>query len=170
MQKLAKFQAARDSKDALAQWRECLYGGHADEGRKTFVERQDAACFRCHRINGEGGEVGPELAGIGQRQSREYILESILFPNAKIALGFESVLVTTKDGKRHGGVLKSESGTQIVIHSPEDGVVTLKKSDVQTRDPSLSAMPEGVTNVLSRQDLRNLVEFLATISRQHAVP
>ena len=164
-EKLAKFEAARDSKDALAPWRECLYGGHADQGRKTFIERLDAACFRCHRINGEGGEVGPELAGIGERQSREYILESILFPNAKIAPGFESVLVTLKGGKSYGGVLKSESDTQIVIHSPEDGVLTLKKADIQARDHSLSAMPEGVTNILSREDLRNLVEFLATTSQ-----
>src|SRR6266404_6189451 len=99
----------------------CLYGGQADEGRKTFIERQDAACFPCHKINGEGGEVGPELAGIGQRQSREYILESILFPNAKIAPGFESVLVSMKSGKNYGGALKSENDAQIVIHSPEDG-------------------------------------------------
>jgi len=56
-------------------------------------------------------------------------------------------------------VRKSENDTQIVIHSPEDGVLTLKKTDIRARDHSLSAMPEGVTNILSRQDLRNLVEF-----------
>jgi hypothetical protein len=56
-----------------------------------------------------------------------------------------------------------------VIHSPEDGVLTLKKTDIQARDGSLSAMPEGVTNILSRQDLRNLVEFLATSSQPRSV-
>jgi quinoprotein glucose dehydrogenase len=161
-QKLAKFEAARDPKDPLAPWRECLYGGNADEGRKAFIERQDVACFRCHKVNGEGGEVGPELAGIGQRQSRDYILESILFPNAKIAPGFESVIVTLKNGQSYGGVLKSEHEKQVIIQSPEDGLLTLKKSDIQARDRSLSAMPEGITNALSRLDLRNLVEFLAT--------
>jgi len=158
---LAKFDAARDSKDALAKWRECLYGGNAEEGRKTFIERQDAACFRCHKVNGEGGEVGPEMAGLGQRQTREYILESILYPNKNIAPGFESVLVTLKNGTSYAGILKLESATELVINSPEDGLLTVKKADIQARDRGLSAMPEEMGNILSKSDLRNLVEFLS---------
>jgi quinoprotein glucose dehydrogenase len=160
---LAKFETTRDSKDALAKWRECLYGGNAEEGKKAFIERQDLACFRCHKINGEGGEVGPELAGIGQKHPREYILESILFPNKNVAPGFESVIVTLKDGTSYAGLLKSENEAQLVINSPEDGPVTVKKADVQTRDRGLSAMPEEIGNVLSKTDLRNLLEFLATL-------
>ncbi len=162
-EKLAKLESARDTKDALAKWRECLYGGNAEEGKRTFIERQDAACFRCHKINGEGGEVGPEMAGIGQKQTREYILESILFPNKHIAPGFESVIVTLKNGTSYAGLLKSESASEFVINSPEDGLVAVKKADVKSRDRGLSAMPEEVGNILSKQDLRNLVEFLATL-------
>jgi quinoprotein glucose dehydrogenase len=147
----------------LAKWRECLYGGSAEEGKKTFIERQDAACFRCHKINGEGGEVGPELAGIGATHPREYILESILFPNKSIAPGFESVIVTLKNGMSYAGLLKSETATELAINSAEDGLVTLKKADVKSRDRGLSAMPEEVGNILSKQDLRNLVEFLSTL-------
>ncbi|HEY0549309.1 MAG TPA: PQQ-dependent sugar dehydrogenase [Verrucomicrobiae bacterium] len=160
---LAHFESARDAKDALAKWRECLYGGNAEEGKRTFIERQDAACFRCHKINGEGGEVGPELAGIGQKQMREYILESILFPNKHIAPGFESIIVTLKNGMSYAGLLKSETASGLVINSPEDGLVTVKKADVKSRDRGLSAMPEEVGNILSKQDLRNLVEFLSTL-------
>jgi quinoprotein glucose dehydrogenase len=161
-EKLAKYEATHDLRDTLATWRDCLYGGNAEEGKKTFLERQDAACLRCHKINGEGGEVGPDLAGIGQKQTREFILESILFPNAKISPGFESVLISMKNGASWAGVVKSENDTQLVINSPEDGLLTLKKADIQKRDRGLSAMPEGMTEMLSKQDLRNLVEFLAT--------
>jgi quinoprotein glucose dehydrogenase len=162
-EKLAKWESARDAKDALAKWRECLYGGNAEEGKRTFIERQDAACLRCHKVNGEGGEVGPEMAGIGQRQTREYILESILFPNKSIAPGFESLIVTLKNGMSYAGLLKSETAGELVINSPEDGLVTVKKADVKSRDRGLSAMPEEVGNILSKQDLRNLVEFLSTL-------
>ena len=162
-ERLAKFEASRDAKDALAKWRECLYGGNAEEGKKTFIERQDAACFRCHKINGEGGEVGPEMAGLGAKQTREYLLESILLPNKTIAPGFESVLVTLKNGTSYAGMLKSETDTELVVNSPEDGLLTVKKADVKTRDRGLSAMPEEQGNILSKSDIRNLIEFLSTL-------
>ena len=82
-------------------------------------------------------------------------------PNKQIAQGFESVLVTLKEGATYAGVLKSEDAGQLVINSPEDGLLTLKKSDIQSRDKGLSPMPEGMGQVLARQDLRDLVEFLA---------
>jgi len=162
-EKLAKWESARDAKDALAKWRECLYGGNAEEGKKTFIERQDAACFRCHKINGEGGEVGPEMAGLGAKQSREQLLESILFPNKTIAPGFESVLVTLKNGTSYAGMLKSETDAEMIINSPEDGLITVKKADVKSRDRGLSSMPEELGNILSKSDVRNLIEFLSTL-------
>ncbi len=162
-EKLAKFESARDAKDAMAKWRECLYGGNAEEGKKTFIERQDAACFRCHKINGEGGEVGPEMAGLGAKQSREQLLDSILFPNKTIAPGFESVLVTLKNGASYAGMLKSETDAEMIINSPEDGLLTVKKADVKSRDRGLSSMPEELGNILSKSDVRNLIEFLSTL-------
>ncbi len=126
-----------------------------------FMERQDLACFRCHKVNGEGGEVGPELTGIGGKQSREYLLESILLPNKSIAAGFESVIVTLKSGSSYAGILKSEDDTQLVINSPEDGLITVKKADVQSRDRGLSAMPEEMGAIVPRSELRHLIEFLS---------
>jgi quinoprotein glucose dehydrogenase len=162
-EKLARIEADRDAKDLLAKWRDCLYGGDAAEGKRTFVERQDAACFRCHKINGEGGEVGPEMAGLGARMTREAILESILLPNKAIAPGFENVLVALKDGTTYAGLLKSESDSELTINSPEDGLITVRKADVQARDRGLSSMPEELGTILSKRDVRNLVEFLSTL-------
>jgi quinoprotein glucose dehydrogenase len=139
-----------------------LYGGNAAEGRKTFFERADVSCMRCHKIRGEGGEVGPDLTGIGARQPREYIAESIAFPNKQIAKGFESVLVGLKNGTSYAGIIKSEDSDNLVLNSPEDGIVTIKKSEIQSRNVGLSAMPDGMAALLGRKDLRDLIEFLAT--------
>jgi quinoprotein glucose dehydrogenase len=158
---LKKYEAIH-AKEDLAGYREALYGGNAEEGRKIFFEKAEAACVRCHKITGEGGEVGPDLSTVGARQNREYILESIVYPNKKIAPGFESLLVTTKKGMAYAGVVKSENDKEIVLNSPEDGIVTVQKSDITAREHGLSAMIEGLATLLTKQDLRNLVEFLAT--------
>lgn len=164
--KLKAYRALQPKQDEFAGYRETLYGGDADAGRKIFMERPEAGCTTCHKIAGKGGDVGPDLAGIITRHDREYILESILFPNKQIAQGFESVVVKTRDGQVYAGILKNEDATQLVLNSSEDGVYTLikvKKADVQSRVHGLSAMPEGLGKVLSRENIRDLVEFLATV-------
>ncbi len=162
MEKLGKFERARPAADDLRSYRESLVGGDAAEGKKIFLERVEASCVRCHKFGGEGGEVGPDLTGIGSRQTREYLLESIVFPNKHIAADFENVLVTLKNGTAYAGVLKSDQGDTLEINSPEDGLLRLKKSDIKTRERGLSGMPEELRQVLNKQDLRDLVEWLAT--------
>ena len=161
--KLAQYVATKPKDDALADAREELYGGDAALGKKVFFERPEASCVRCHKINGEGGDVGPNLTGIGSRQPREYLLESIVLPNKQIAAGFESWLVTMKDGSAHAGILKSENDQEVVLNSPEDGLLKLKKADITARQKGLSPMPEGLATVIGKRDLRNLVEFLSSL-------
>jgi quinoprotein glucose dehydrogenase len=160
--KLQKYKAARKKDDPLAGYAETLFGGDAQAGKQIFFDRQDVACFRCHKLNGEGGEVGPELTGIGGKQSRQYLLEALIYPNKQITPGFGSLLVTMKDGRTFAGLLKSEAGDDLVLNSPEDGIVKLKKADIQSREKGLSAMPEALTSILSKKELRDLIEFLAS--------
>ena len=163
-EQLAHYEATlnKDPK-SLDGWKVCLTGGNAEAGRTIFIERAEVSCVRCHKANGEGGEVGPELTGLIARQSREYILESIVLPNARIAEGFENLLITMKSGVAYAGVIKSETASELQILSPEDGVLTLKKAEIKSREKGLSAMPEGFGAILTRQDIRNLVEFIATL-------
>ena len=160
--KLAEWSARFAKDDALAAYRPALFGGDAAAGKSIFIENQQIACFRCHKINGEGGDVGPDLTGLGERKGREYLLESIVQPNKQIATGFESVLLTMKGGAEFAGLVKSETDTELVLNSPEDGIMTLKKADVQARQRGLSAMPEEMVTFLSKRELRDIIEFLAT--------
>jgi quinoprotein glucose dehydrogenase len=163
--KLQKYETSRPAEDNLRAYRECLSGGNAEEGRKIFLERADVSCVRCHKINGEGGEVGPELTGIAKRQNREYILESIIYPNAKIAPGFESVLVTMNNGTAYAGTVKKDDASVLEINSPEDGILKLNKADIKTRERGLSGMPEELRQIMTKQDIRNLVEFLSGLKQ-----
>ena len=66
-----------------------------------------------------------------------------------------------KSGSGCSGLLKGEDETNLVIHTPDEGLVTIRKSDIQVRQKGASPMPEGLGQILSKEDLRNLVEFVA---------
>jgi quinoprotein glucose dehydrogenase len=120
LQKIRQFEATRP-KDNLANYRECLYGGSLEAGRKLFFEREDIGCAKCHTIDGTGGQAGPVLTGIGTRKDREYIAESIMHPNAQIAVGWENVLLTMTNDTSYAGLLTKETSDALEINSPEDG-------------------------------------------------
>jgi quinoprotein glucose dehydrogenase len=147
--------------EPLAPFRSSLLGGNAERGRKIFREHAAAECLRCHKFDGNGGEVGPELAGIGKRQSREYILESMVVPNKQIAQGFETTVLGKTDGTIVQGILKGEDAKELRLITAEGKLVTVPKSEVEERRRGSSAMPEDTVKKLSKSELRDLVEFLS---------
>lgn len=146
---------------------DCLEGGDVARGRRVFRENPTVQCLRCHQAGGEGGTVGPKLDGVASRQNREYLLESIVAPNRRIAGGFETVAITTKDGSEISGVLKSETSGELILEvAGEDGLPVQRSvpaSNIQSRERGPSAMPEGLAEQLSPLDLRDLVEYLASL-------
>ncbi len=162
--RLEAYEKWKLPQDHLTPFREALAGGDAARGRKIFYENAAVACTRCHHIaNDGGGNAGPVLDGIASRQPREYLLESIVFPNKQVAQGFETAMISMKNGAAYAGVVKNETDSTLVLLSPEDGEVKLKKSDIASRDKGLSGMPEGLGQLLSRQELRDVIEFLGTL-------
>ncbi|MBX6314046.1 MAG: HEAT repeat domain-containing protein [Isosphaeraceae bacterium] len=159
--KLARYEAMRSTEDPLAPYREALLGGDARRGRRIFREKAEVQCLRCHKIHGQGGEVGPDLTGIGGRKERTYILESIVAPNRQIAQGFETLVVAQTDGQVLAGVLKGEDSQSLKLMTPEGRLVVLPKADIEETKRGASAMPEDISKNLSKAELRDLVEFLA---------
>ncbi len=107
--------------------------------------------------------MGPELTGIGSRQNREYILEALVTPNEKIAQGFESVVLATSDGKIVTGVLRGENEQEVRLMTAEGQPLTIPKAEIEDRKRGLSAMPADIVTKLSKTELRDLIEFLATL-------
>jgi quinoprotein glucose dehydrogenase len=140
-----------------------LAGGDASEGKRIFQEHVGVQCMRCHAVRGEGGIVGPPLTSVAQRLTRGQLLESIVLPNATIALGYENVTLVLKSGANPSGLVKSETADELVLDSPEDGKLTVKKADIVKRQRGLSAMPESLDKLMTRRELRDLVEYLSTL-------
>jgi quinoprotein glucose dehydrogenase len=152
-----------ENKDPIAKWRDCLEGGDAKLGREVFTENAEAACMRCHKWKGEGGDVGPDLAKIAQASDRIYLLESIVNPNAKIAPGYNNVLLTLKNGDMVAGILNKEDQEDYTLTNVADGKkLQVKIGDVKERMDVPSAMPPALADVLGKRNLRDIVEFLAT--------
>ena len=161
--RLGDLEASRGGDDPVSAYRETLRGGDATRGEALFKGKAELSCLRCHKVRGEGGEVGPDLTGIGTRHDRRYLLESIVAPNREIAKGFETLLVSTSDGQLKSGILKDSSGLSLRLITAEGKLVTIPKSEIEDQKRGASAMPDDLIKRLGKSDLRDLVEYLSTL-------
>ncbi|RMF42790.1 MAG: glucose dehydrogenase [Planctomycetota bacterium] len=157
-------QRSPDSK--LDAYREALYGGNAKAGREIFFNKVSVSCVRCHKVDGTGGDVGPDLSKIGLEKSREYLLEAIVDPNKEIAKGFASAVVLDADGLVHTGVVREETDEVLKLVDAEGNEIVIPQDDIESRRPSNSAMPEDTVKNLTLKELRDLVEFLSRLKGQ----
>ena len=162
-ERVSKLVALKPKSGPAADYLACLEGGDADRGRKIFRDNSAVYCVRCHKVNADGGEVGPELSAIGKQRARDYILEAIVAPNAAIAQGFESVVVGTSSGQVVAGVLKSEDDKTLRLMTAEAKLIEIPKADIDERKRGESAMPEELHKKLSLAEIRDLVEYLANL-------
>lgn len=161
--------ALAQNPDPLAPFRVCLEGGDPIKSRSIFSNDPVMQCMRCHRI-GEfgGGDAGPDLAGIGARESLEYLLESVIKPSAKIAKGFEIVSVTKTDGETIVGTLLSRDDNGVRLKTSDQDALLIPASQVKSVESAPSAMPEIAALVLTKVQIRDLVAGLASLTETPA--
>jgi quinoprotein glucose dehydrogenase len=160
-----RFESSPAVAGRSAIFRASLHGGDAERGRTLFLGHAQAQCMRCHKIDGQGGDAGPDLTKVAARNAkdtREHLLESMLEPNAKIAHGYGTVSMLLSDGRVIAGTLKAETDEAVTVTLPDGKTETVAKADIEQRKPPVSAMPE-MGKVLSPRELRDLVEFLSTL-------
>jgi putative heme-binding domain-containing protein len=142
-----------------------LTGGDIRRGQEVFNSPK-AACLSCHAIGYIGGRIGPDLTRIGEVRSERDLLEAILFPNASFARGFEPISVTTTSGDVHGGVLRSDSRDEVVLGTGAGQEVRIAKSNIkEIESGTVSLMPPGLEEQLTRQELADLLAFLKATRR-----
>ena len=103
------------------------------------------------------------LSGIGAKHPREYLLEAIVAPNQAIAQGFESVIVAKDDGQVVAGVFKSEDDKTLRLMTAEAKLIEIPKESIEERKRGESAMPEDLHKKLTPAEIRDLVEWLASL-------
>jgi putative heme-binding domain-containing protein len=137
-----------------------LTGGDIRRGQAIF-NSQAAACSSCHAIGYLGGELGPDLTRIGQVRTERDLLEAILYPSASFVRSYEPILVETKDGELHSGILKKDSPDELILATGPGAEVRLPRTEVSdTRPGKLSVMPQGLDEQLTTEQLADLLAFL----------
>ena len=165
---LAAYEKGIDPADLMSAFKPALEGGDPATGREIFMTHAAGQCAKCHKIDGDGGIAGPELTGIGSRQQKEYLLESLIAPSKVVVPGYGITLVTLKNGESLGGMLMKEDTRNIVIRMPDPAAPgkqierTIPMSEVESRQPPVSAMPP-MAFILSKSELRDLVAYMSSL-------
>ena len=161
---LLAYETARSKRDKdplVAAHLDTAVGGNIERGKDIFHNKTAVSCIRCHKIGWEGGNVGPELTDLGSKHDRRYIIEAIANPNAVIAKGYGQQKVLTEDGTIHIGILKENTDEQIILLDSDGKEIMIDKETVEATKPGLSSMPANLHELLTPNELRDLVEYLA---------
>jgi putative heme-binding domain-containing protein len=132
--------------------------GDPAHGRDVFKNN----CTVCHRKNGEGVEVGADLATVVTR-SPEALLMSILDPNREVDPKFVQYTVLTVDGLVKSGMIAGETATSITLKRQENLTETIPRADIeQLTSTKMTLMPEGLEKQIDKQSLADLIAYLRT--------
>lgn len=136
-----------------------------ERGREVFVA---ASCRNCHRFAGDGKLVGPDLTSVRSRFNRRDLLEAILVPSKVVPEKYRSWQIVTTDGRvftgptAPGGDYRSPELRLLTDPLQPLKVTTIAKSDIELqRTSATSWMPEGLLDVFSKEEILDLLAFMA---------
>ncbi len=133
--------------------------GDADRGKLPFKK----VCAACHKVEGVGHEIGPNLATIKNRGA-EALLVNMLDPSREVNPQFVNYVLLTDDGRQMTGMIAAETATSVTLKRGEDAGDTVLRINIdQLASTGLSLMPEGVEKQLTRQEMADLIAYLLQI-------
>ncbi|MEM9481048.1 MAG: PVC-type heme-binding CxxCH protein [Verrucomicrobiota bacterium] len=131
-------------------------GGDPLKGREIYLQR----CSACHRLHGEGGEIGPELTSF-DRSNVDSMVLAIVDPNAELREGFETYVVKTKDGRVMSGFIAQEQKAMIELRPLGGSRLILRRDEIESLKPlGISMMPAGLLADLSDEQTRDFFSYL----------
>jgi putative heme-binding domain-containing protein len=137
--------------------------GNAKRGSQIF-QRPDLGCLACHSVNGQGGNIGPDLSSLGTAQPLDLIISALLDPQREIKEGYMSVSLLTQDGEELQGYLRRESADDLTIRDVlQNRDIRIPRSRIKEKRQTGSVMPVGLVDSLSRNELADLLRYLSEL-------
>lgn len=134
--------------------------GNLQNGKLVF----ERVCSQCHRLEGVGHEIGPDLLTYVDRD-KSTILRAILIPNSDIAPGYDGIIIQTTDGQTFSGTIANETSSQVVLRNVGGGEQTIKREQIQTiRSMEVSLMPDGLEHSMNIDEMADLLEYLKSLN------
>jgi putative heme-binding domain-containing protein len=138
--------------------------GDPIRGRTLFHDASGVACITCHRVQGSGAPIGPDLSGAGAQFDRRTLAESILYPNRAVREGYNLVVLELIDGDEVSGMVRAETSDAITLQPATGEPVAIPKDRIRNRrQTSQSLMPEGLEGGLSPEEFSDLVSYLESL-------
>ena len=136
-----------------------IEGGDWQRGKKLFFGEQ-ATCYKCHQVNGEGGTIGPDLSNLIYRDYAS-VLKDINEPSASLNPDHLAFNIELKDGSVETGVILQNNQDHLVLGQSSGKNLTIAKTNVAgMKSSSVSLMPEGLLKPLTSQQQKDLFAFL----------
>ena len=130
-----------------------------EHGKELFFGR--GTCFACHKVQGRGVVLGPDLVGIHKRQDLKYVIKSILEPDAYIVEGFQQTRLKLKDGRELFGMIQEETAQMAEIFLPNGKRIVVNPDEIVKRvDAKHSGMPSSFAYTLSPQDVADISTWI----------
>jgi putative membrane-bound dehydrogenase-like protein len=157
LQKLLSQQSTGRRDDVVARYRPALQlKGDPVHGKAIFT----ATCAPCHRLEGVGHEIGPNLAAMANRGA-EAVLVNVLDPNREVTPQYVDYVIETTDGRTLNGMLAAETATSITLKRAEDASDTVLRAQIKRmRSGQVSIMPEGLEQQLDVQGMADLISYM----------
>ncbi len=144
--------------------------GDAARGREVFFRTGESSCASCHRVQGQGGRIGPDLSTIGVKSGKDELLRSILNPSAAIGYNFRSVVAALADGRVITGLAVEDTPDRLALKTADGKRVVLKPSEVEDRKVAdVSLMPEGLVQAMTDDELVHVLAYLASLRKPISV-
>jgi putative heme-binding domain-containing protein len=138
-------------------------GGDARRGKAIYLSAK-AHCATCHKVHGQGSEVGPDLSQVGGKLDRTHLIESILDPSAEITQGYHATVIETRTGRIVSGIVKSESATDVTLVDIQGKRITIAVRDIESRSISkVSPMPAGLADGMTPGEFTDLIAYLTSL-------
>lgn len=134
-----------------------LQSADPSQGRVVFAR----TCQTCHKLFGEGGTLGPDLTGT-QRDNLDYILGNLIDPSAEVGRDYRLSIITTADERVITGIVVERSPARVVIQTATERLTLSPEEVTGVRDSPLSLMPENLLDTLTREQVRDLIAYLAS--------
>ena len=139
---------------------ETLGRASAHAGKEVFKK----VCGNCHRLYGDGGQIGPDLTG-AQRQNLGYLLENIIDPSAVVTADFSMSTLLMADARVLSGIVTEKTPQRVVLQMQNE-LLTLSADEIEKLQPSkVSLMPDGLLQTLTPDEVNNLFAYLMTRTR-----
>ncbi len=153
-------ESSADKKERIARWEkllteDALQQGDLSRGHTLFTN----LCSACHHLNGEGGQIGPELTG-SNRDNLDYLLQNIGDPGSVVAKDWQLTTLTLADGRTLSGYIRGETEHVLTFQTLTESI-TIPLNDISTRNTAaISLMPDGLLDSLNESEIRDLIAYL----------